>query len=172
MKVEHQKKCDSCDFITINKKSFSNHVRFGCNKGIKWHKKDYQDRKDYWKGRSKKRYELKKEEINEKRRLRYRLNPNKEKDKMKEYLSTDKAKAMRKAVWHRYRSKKIKGNVTTDQINELFKNQKNCIRCTSIEYLEIDHIIPLSKGGHHSIENLQLLCRKCNRSKGNKICLN
>lgn len=35
--------------------------------------------------------------------------------------------------------------------------------------LEIDHIIPVSKGGLSTLDNLQTLCWKCNRSKGNKI---
>lgn len=35
--------------------------------------------------------------------------------------------------------------------------------------LEIDHIIPLSKGGITTEKNLQTLCWRCNRSKGNKI---
>jgi 5-methylcytosine-specific restriction endonuclease McrA len=35
--------------------------------------------------------------------------------------------------------------------------------------LEIDHIIPLSKGGETTEENLQALCWKCNRTKGSKI---
>lgn len=35
--------------------------------------------------------------------------------------------------------------------------------------LEIDHIIPLSKGGVTSEDNLQTLCWKCNRTKGAKI---
>lgn len=35
--------------------------------------------------------------------------------------------------------------------------------------LEIDHIIPLSKGGITTESNLQTLCWKCNRKKGAKI---
>ena len=35
--------------------------------------------------------------------------------------------------------------------------------------LEIDHIIPLSKGGITAEANLQALCWKCNRSKGSKL---
>lgn len=35
--------------------------------------------------------------------------------------------------------------------------------------LEIDHILPLSKGGITSESNLQALCWKCNRTKGSKI---
>ncbi|MEO5534139.1 MAG: HNH endonuclease signature motif containing protein [Pseudolysinimonas sp.] len=35
--------------------------------------------------------------------------------------------------------------------------------------LEVDHIIPVSKGGPSLPENLQTLCWRCNRSKGAKI---
>ena len=35
--------------------------------------------------------------------------------------------------------------------------------------LEIDHIIPLSKNGMTTEDNLQTLCWKCNRAKGSKI---
>ena len=46
-----------------------------------------------------------------------------------------------------------------------------CRRCgVSEQYvsLEIDHIIPISKGGKSTYENLQTLCHKCNCEKGNK----
>lgn len=35
--------------------------------------------------------------------------------------------------------------------------------------LEIDHKIPVSKGGLTTLRNLQVLCRSCNRGKGAKL---
>ena len=32
----------------------------------------------------------------------------------------------------------------------------------------MDHIVPHSKGGPSTFENLQILCSKCNRAKGNR----
>lgn len=32
--------------------------------------------------------------------------------------------------------------------------------------LEVDHIIPVCKGGSSKLENLQTLCKPCNRGKG------
>lgn len=35
------------------------------------------------------------------------------------------------------------------------------------EEMEADHVIPWSKGGHTTADNCQMLCKECNRMKGN-----
>ena len=68
----------------------------------------------------------------------------------------------------------------TQQLRKRIKERDNytcryCHNSISKEpnlLLEIDHIIPLSKGGKTEERNLQTLCWKCNRSKGNKIIQN
>lgn len=44
-----------------------------------------------------------------------------------------------------------------------------CVYCGSTENLQLDHIIPFSKGGATTVENLQLLCQECNLQRSNKI---
>lgn len=45
-----------------------------------------------------------------------------------------------------------------------------CAHCKSSgNDLQIDHIIPISKGGTNERENLQLLCKDCNGAKRDKI---
>lgn len=43
-----------------------------------------------------------------------------------------------------------------------------CFACGSTENLTQDHIIPISRGGRHSIGNLMPLCHSCNASKNSK----
>lgn len=44
-----------------------------------------------------------------------------------------------------------------------------CHRRFSSDQLEIDHIYPIAKGGKSTYDNLQTLCKKCNKEKGDKI---
>jgi 5-methylcytosine-specific restriction endonuclease McrA len=49
------------------------------------------------------------------------------------------------------------------------RDQGRCVKCGSNQQLEFDHIIPVSRGGATTVRNLQLLCRRCNSSKGASI---
>ena len=54
----------------------------------------------------------------------------------------------------------------------LYKEQNSkCNACgvdMEIRHLEIDHIVPVAKGGGDYYENYQLLCGNCNRIKGDR----
>ena len=49
------------------------------------------------------------------------------------------------------------------------RDQGKCVQCGAISYLEFDHIIPFSRGGASTVNNVQLLCRRCNLEKRDKI---
>ena len=51
----------------------------------------------------------------------------------------------------------------------LDRDHRRCRICGSTNNLEIDHIIPISKGGKTTIDNLQTLCHDCNKMKGDNI---
>jgi 5-methylcytosine-specific restriction endonuclease McrA len=49
------------------------------------------------------------------------------------------------------------------------RDKYRCVRCDSHLDLEPDHVIPESRGGPTTLENLQTLCRPCNLKKGVKM---
>lgn len=74
----------------------------------------------------------------------------------------------------RIRAKRLgcEGSYSGEQLRELFVRQRGqCAECQIplTDKYEADHKIPLRIGGTNYIENIQILCRKCNRSKS---CLN
>ncbi len=44
-----------------------------------------------------------------------------------------------------------------------------CVNCGSGVDIEYDHIIPVARGGSSTIQNIQILCMKCNRKKSASI---
>lgn len=49
------------------------------------------------------------------------------------------------------------------------RDQGCCVQCDSSFEIQYDHIIPFSMGGATTIENLQLLCARCNQQKGGRL---
>jgi len=46
---------------------------------------------------------------------------------------------------------------------------QQCFRYVQDKDIEFDHVIPLSRGGPTTAENIRLLCRRCNRKKNNSV---
>lgn len=44
-----------------------------------------------------------------------------------------------------------------------------CANCGAKDNITVDHILPISRGGRHSIGNLQPLCKPCNSSKKDRL---
>lgn len=72
---------------------------------------------------------------------------------------------------HRRRAleRAAEGDFTQQDIDKLLAQQQGlCVycRCDIFATYEVDHIVPLSRGGSNWPHNLQLLCRHCNAAKG------
>ncbi len=69
----------------------------------------------------------------------------------------------------------VKGweELTEEMIGQMMRDQDNCCNACHISFdeapMQLDHIIPLSKGGLHAAHNIQLLCRSCNCAKTDKM---
>lgn len=131
---------------------------------------------------------------NEAARLRYSLNADKERQRKKlDYLKNPNATKIRVKKWSennydRYRTrikewtlanpdkvhdfratrraKKLANGIfkiTPKEIKALMRS--NCFYCGSTSQISIDHVIPISRGGRHSIGNLVSACKSCNSRK-------
>ena len=58
------------------------------------------------------------------------------------------------------------------RVDVLRRDNHRCVYCgvsAKKAELEIDHIIPFSKGGSNAISNLQTLCSDCNKGKSDRF---
>ena len=66
----------------------------------------------------------------------------------------------------RYANRRVPDSI---RATVLVRDGGRCRRCRRSINLEVDHIVPLSKGGGTEESNLQVLCRRCNRIKARKL---
>ena len=102
-----------------------------------------------------------------------------EKNRRYRELNLEKTKALQKRWWernplkiveyrHRRRAlvKKSGGSFSVSEWKELLERYDNkCLACGSTDRLTADHVLPLSKGGRNTIDNIQILCYSCNSRK-------
>lgn len=79
------------------------------------------------------------------------------------YITDDRVKNERSKLNKKMREDILKrDNYTCQKCGNSIYNEPNLL-------LEVDHIIPISKGGKTEESNLQTLCWKCNREKSDKV---
>lgn len=100
---------------------------------------------------------------------KYRLaNPEKTADRRKKWDLDNREQARSRCQVRRAR--KLANGVFKISVTELIKLYASpCFYCGSKDLIEADHVIPISRGGRHSIGNLVPACRSCNGSKGKKL---
>ena len=53
------------------------------------------------------------------------------------------------------------------RLSVMLRDSKTCVYCGA-QATEIDHVIPVSRGGSHSLSNLVASCTPCNQTKNHK----
>jgi hypothetical protein len=69
----------------------------------------------------------------------------------------------------RVRSRVIPREVMLKVVRRDGQRCSKCLRNVSDNEIEFDHIIPFSRGGTTTVENLRVLCRECNRKKRDNL---
>jgi 5-methylcytosine-specific restriction endonuclease McrA len=113
---------------------------------------------------------------------RFRIT-HKEKEKLRhrQYKQTPEGKATSARITHRYKThvKNTECTLTAEQWESILNSQNyKCngyphgacdVKFDDDNFPCRDHIIPVSKGGGLTLENVQALCNSCNAKKGNRL---
>ena len=131
--------------------------------------KEYRDRnKKKIYDRQKKWVKENKERIKKQRKEYYRANKAKKAQYDEDYRKNNYDK--RRVYEQKRRATKLNNGtfkILDKEIKRLYDSP--CAWCHSQDDITADHLVPLARGGAHSIGNLIPLCRSCNSSKGSML---
>jgi len=99
----------------------------------------------------------------------HKENPEKRREHARKWDAKHPEAKRARVAARRARFRNAEGTYTENDISRLFTEQHGC--CTACakdlgKQFEVDHILALFLGGSNWPDNLQLLCRTCNRRKG------
>lgn len=123
-----------------------------------------ENNRELYRAASRRRYSAN-PEAGRQRALEYRLqNPEKVKEMFKRWSTENPEKARERGARRRARIEK-------NGIFKILDKEKKrlvsgpCFYCGAKGKMELDHVIPVARGGRHSIGNLVSACQKCNNRK-------
>lgn len=95
-------------------------------------------------------------------------------DRTKRWIQTNpiQAKRLRKAVSDRYRARKYTTRIGSIDYDRIISDSNGlCSICSKVLTIpiDLDHVIPLSRGGSHTQDNLQATHASCNRRKNRRL---
>lgn len=104
----------------------------------------------------------------EAKRKQYAANPQKYIDASRNWKRNNPEKVLKYNTVRRAR-KRLNGTflVTDKDIRQIY--QSACTYCGNKDNITMDHVIPLVRGGTHSVGNLVPACLRCNSSKSGRL---
>ena len=172
--------CKNCE-----KKYIKEYYQKNKDEMINYGKKHYADNKELRKEKAKHYYQENKENIDKKYKKYYQKNKDEIACRTKKYQQSERGKLVYVNNTHKRRMilKCVSDGTLPDliqtpltlELQEILNLQNNkCFYCQCkishvVGNIHLDHIIQVSKGGTHSLDNIQWLCATCNLSKHNKI---
>ena len=100
----------------------------------------------------------------ERRRIYYWANRDRERSQGSAYQAANPEKSRIREQRRRARKADNGVYLVTDRDYRRIL-ESPCVACGSTQDIQVDHIIPIARGGRHAVGNLQALCGSCNASK-------
>lgn len=187
--LAHKKRCSKCGELKPFSEFSKGKFKFGLHRLCKpcnvahvreWRKKNPDKKKAQEHKYRNNHLEDERARVRNLRSIWRRNNPEKVKEENFRYyerkkelarINYDPEKGREKNENRRARRLAAGGNITRSEwLSVLKKYGHKCLWCGRTDArLTMDHVVPLDKGGSHTINNIQPLCSSCNSRKGIKI---